>query len=340
MAQINICLFCCVMTERGDEHAAYIPGLLPTRIADFPALLHSKNPILDRTIEVFSWVPRAQYLVMASVYELEARVVEALKSIISFPIYAVGPLLPYFKLGDRSSVTTASDDLHYFRWLDSQPYGSVLYISFGSVVSVTSAQMDEIAAGLRDSGVGFLWVARGENSRLREMCGEKGLVVPWCNQLKVLSYYSVGGFWSHCGWNSTIEGLFSGLRFLTFPVALDQVPNSKAIVEDWKIGWRVSGDGVGAGGTLVMREEIARIVKRFMDSGSLEVKEMKKRARKVQEICRRAAAEGGSVESGINALIRNITQLPSRQILASKSVKHYEKDTLHLDHTKSRCNNN
>ncbi|RVW56908.1 UDP-glycosyltransferase 87A2 [Vitis vinifera] len=102
----------------------------------------------------------------------------------SFPIYPVGPVLPYFNIRDSSSVTTGSDNLNYFQWLDSQPCNSVLYVSFGSVYSVSSAQVDEIAAGLRDSGVRFLWVARGEASRGREVCGEMGLVVPWCNQLK------------------------------------------------------------------------------------------------------------------------------------------------------------
>ncbi|KAL6341444.1 hypothetical protein AAG906_032563 [Vitis piasezkii] len=299
------------ISERGDERVDYIPGLSPTRIADFPALLHHKNPILPRTREVLSWVPKAQYLVLASVYELEAQVIDTLKSIFSFPIYPTGPLIPYFKLGDRSSVATAADDLHYFQWLDSQPCCSVLYISFGSVASVSSAQMDEIAAGLRDSCVRFFWVARGATSRLREVCGETGLVVPWCNQLEVLSHSSIGGFWTHCGWNSTVEGLFSGLHFLTFPVGLDQVSNSKAIVEDWKTGWRVKRNQPAGAETLVTREETVGIVKRFMDSESIEVKEMKRRARKLQEICRQATGRGGSSESNINAFISEITQLPS-----------------------------
>ena len=41
--------------------------------------------------------------------------------------------------------------------------------------------MDEIASGLRNSGVGYLWVARGEALRLKENCGGKGIVVPWCD---------------------------------------------------------------------------------------------------------------------------------------------------------------
>ena len=293
------------MIERGDEIVDYIPGLSPTRIADFPALVHTKNPILPRTMEVFSWIPRSQYLLLPSVYELEPQAIDALKSIFPFPVYPVGPLMPCFKAAD---IFSGEDlHLHYFRWLDSQPSGSVLYVSFGSVVSVSSAQMDEIAAGLRDGGVRFLWAARGETSRLREACGGTGLVVPWCDQLKVLLHSSVGGFWTHCGWNSIVEGLFSGLPFLTFPVGIDQFSNSKAVVEDWKIGWRVKRDDQ----TLVRREEIAGIVRRFMDSESMEVVEMKRRARKFQEICRQATGKDGSSQSNINAFITDITALPN-----------------------------
>ena len=318
-------LHCCIEIERGDERVDYIPGLSSTLIADFPPLLHNHNPVLARILQAFSCLPRAHCLLLTSVYELEAQVIDALKSIFSSPIYPIGPVIPYYKLGDSSSVTTGSDNLNYLQWLDSQPCHSVLYISFGSVLSVSSAQTDEIAAGLRDSGVRFLWVARGEASRLREVCGEMGLVVPWCDQLKVLSHSSVGGFWTHCGWNSTVEGLFSGLPFLTFPIALDQFSNSRAAVEDWKIGWRVKRQaGVE---TLVLREEIAELLKRFMDLESHEGKEMRRRARKVQKICEEATANGGSSETNMDAFTREITQLllPSHEEIwtAYQSLLYY-----------------
>jgi hypothetical protein len=50
-------------------------------------------------------------------------------------------------------------------------------MSMGSFLSVSSAQIDEIATGLRDSGVRFLWVARDEIHRLKEICGHMRLVM-------------------------------------------------------------------------------------------------------------------------------------------------------------------
>ncbi|KAJ6345618.1 hypothetical protein OIU78_008305 [Salix suchowensis] len=103
------------------------------------------------------------------------------KAKLHLPIYLVGPAIPCFELKDSYGVTTSSGSINYFQWLDSQAPSSVLYVSLGNFFSISSKQMDEIASGLRNSGVGYLWVARGEALRLKENCGEKGIVVPWCD---------------------------------------------------------------------------------------------------------------------------------------------------------------
>uniref|UniRef100_A0A2N9FHT3 UDP-glycosyltransferases domain-containing protein n=1 Tax=Fagus sylvatica TaxID=28930 RepID=A0A2N9FHT3_FAGSY len=225
-------------------------------------------------------------------------------------IYTIGPTIPYFNLGENSSISSNHNDLNYLEWLDCQPRNSVLYISMGSFLSVSSAQMDEIAIGLRDSEVRFMWVARDETCRLKEVCGDMGLVVPWCDQLKVLSHSSIGGFWTHCGWSSTQEGMFCSVPLLTFPIAVDQNQNSKLIVEDWKIGWRVKQDVRGE--SLVTREEIARLIQKFMNLESDDVKEMRRRANELQQICQRAIAKKGSSETNINAFIKHLSKCDGR----------------------------
>ena len=130
-----------------------------------------------------------------------------------------------------------------------------------------------------------------------------GLVVQWCDQLKVLCHSSIGGFWTHCGWNSTLEAVFAGVPMLTFPIFWDQVPISKHIVEDWKIGWKVKKD-VG----VVTRGEISELVKRFMDNKSDEMIAMRQRAKELQKSSRRAIAKGGSSDANLDAFIRNISE--------------------------------
>ncbi|KAM5583094.1 hypothetical protein ABKV19_003153 [Rosa sericea] len=288
------------LSGNGNDRVDYIPGVSSTPIQDFPPEIQGKYPTILRVVlEAFSWVPKAQYLLFSSIYELETEVIDVLRSEFSLPVYTVGPLIPYFKANDHRS------NVDHSQWLDTQPCSSVLYISMGSFMSVSSAQMDEIAAGLHKSSVRFFWVARGETDRLREVSGCKGLVVPWCDQLSVLNHSCIGGFLTHCGWNSVKEGVSAGVPFLTFPLNIDQGMNSKAIVEDWKIGWRVKSTEAKID-HLVTSEEIAGLVKKFMDTEDGEGKDMRRRARNFQQIFHGAIAEGGSSESNISAFISDI----------------------------------
>ena len=288
------------MSAKSEEHVDYIPGISSIQLVNFPFDARNQQA-MQRILEVFSWVNKAQYLLLTSIYELESKVFDVLKAKFSFPVYAMGQIIPNFDFGEN----TNHNDNNYLHWLDCQPRSSVLYISMGSFLSVSIAQMDEIAVGLRDSGVRFFWVARDETNRLKELCGHIGLVVPWCNQLRVLSHSSVGGFLSHCGWGSTREGMLCGLPFLTFPIGFDQILNSKLIVEDWKTGWRVKQD-MGMD-NLVTRVEISSLVQKFMNLENDEAKDIRTRASEFQQMCQRAIAKGGSFETSINAFIQDLS---------------------------------
>ncbi|CAK7330435.1 unnamed protein product [Dovyalis caffra] len=296
------------LSERGEERVDYIPGIPPTRLVDFPTVFQgSGRKTLSRALEAVSLVSKAQYLLFTSVYDLEAQVIDALKPKFPFPVYSVGPTIPYFELKDHSSVISSNHNVPaYIEWLNCQPKGSVLYVSMGSFLSVSSSQLDEIAAGIHNSGVRFLWVSRGETTLFEDGCGNMGLVVPWCDQLRVLGHPAVGGFWTHCGWNSTLEAVFAGVPMLTSPIFWDQIPDSKIIVDDWKIGWRVKRE-VGSE-NLVTREEIAKLVKSFMDAENSEAKELRKRAKELQETCSAAIAKGGSSYTNLDSFIRDISQ--------------------------------
>ncbi|KAL0290365.1 UNVERIFIED_CONTAM: UDP-glycosyltransferase 87A2 [Sesamum radiatum] len=246
--------------QEKEQLVNYIPGVPSMRIVDLPTPFQNKGrEVLPRALEAINLA--LQYLT----------------SMLKHNAHKAG----------------------YMKWLDAQAVGSVLYISQGSFLSVSDAQLDEIIAGVRCTGIRFLWVGRGEHDGVEG----NGIVVPWCDQLKVLCHPSVGGFWSHCGWNSTKEGVFAGVPMLTFPIFWDQVTNSKMIVEDWKMGLRVKKDDE----SVVTRDEVARIVLRLMDSESEEGKERRRRAKEVRDMCRRACAVGGSSETDLLAFVRDIS---------------------------------
>ena len=119
----------------------------------------------------------------------------------------------------------------------------------------------------------------------------------------MLCYSSIGGFWTHCGWNSTLEAVFAGVPILIFPIFWDRVPISKHIVEDWKIGWKFKKD-VG----VVTRGEISELVKKIMDKKSDVMNAMRQRAKELQKSSRRAIAKGGPSDANLDASIRNISE--------------------------------
>ncbi|XP_026441456.1 UDP-glycosyltransferase 87A2-like [Papaver somniferum] len=258
--------------ECGDEVVDYIPGVSPIRLADMPLRLkRSSQHVLGWVKESVGATCRAKCLLFSTYHELEPQ-------------------------DDR-------DKTYYLKWLDLQPVNSVLYVSFGSFLSASSEQMKEILAGLRESGVRYLLVSRDADNK---MTNTRGFVVPWCDQLRVLCHSSVGGFWTHCGWNSTLEGVYAGVPMLTFPLFTDQTLNSKLIVDDWKIGMKVV-DEVGAK-RLIERSEIAIIVKKFMNlnGDDVESKEMRRRANEFKKSSRQALAKGGSSTTNLDDFMKNI----------------------------------
>ncbi|KAI4305401.1 hypothetical protein L6164_028769 [Bauhinia variegata] len=292
-----------------DGPKEQIPGISSAHLADLRTVLQENDlRVLQLALECISKVSRANYLLLTTVHDLESEAINHLKAIFPFPVYPIGPAIPYLGLAENHSASNDKNTLDHLNWLDSQSAGSVLYISLGSFLSVSSTQMDEIIEALNTSGVRYFWVARGEAARLNEKCNDRGLVVPWCDQLKVLTHSSVGGFWSHCGWNSTLEAVFAGVPMLTFPLFLDQVPNSTQIVKEWKNGRRVERSESELGKEiLVTKEEIAVLVGRFMDAESIEVKEMRERARELKGICHQAIVKGGSSDMNLHAFIRDIS---------------------------------
>ncbi|KAJ6302006.1 hypothetical protein OIU77_016166 [Salix suchowensis] len=90
----------------------------------------------------------------------------------------------------------------WIKWLDQklQQGRSVLYVAFGSQVDISPQQLKEIAIGLKESSVNFLWVTRakelelGGESELEERIGDRGIVVrEWVDQREILMHQSWEG---------------------------------------------------------------------------------------------------------------------------------------------------
>ncbi|PQQ19775.1 UDP-glycosyltransferase 73C1 [Prunus yedoensis var. nudiflora] len=143
------------------------------------------------------------------------------------------------------------DELHCFKWLDSWAPASVIYVCFGSMCNLSSEQWIEIGLALEASNKPFIWVVRGcsgiqelekwiTESGFEERNRARSLVIHgWAPQTLILSHPAVGGFLTHCGWNSTLEGICAGVPLLTWPLHGDQFINEKLVEQILKISVRV-----------------------------------------------------------------------------------------------------
>ncbi|KAK4274855.1 hypothetical protein QN277_018023 [Acacia crassicarpa] len=285
-----------------EKEAEYIQGTEPINLRK---LVHEKElGLLKRALDCVPAVAKTDYLLINTIEELEAEQINYLKEKFPFRVYPVGPAIPFTEVEPPSdSSATATDLDHIIKWLDCQPKLSVLYISMGSLFSMSRPQMEELASALKTSGVRFLWACRSEAEWVKHKCGDKGLVVPWCEQLKVLSHSSIACFWSHGGWNSTVEACFAGVPILGFPFFLDQFSNCRQITEEWKNGWKVGGE---RSEKLLRKEEIMELIKTLMEVESGEGREKRDKARQVKMLFGKAIAEGGSLDKNLSAFVEDI----------------------------------
>nr|BBK15470.1 UDP-glycosyltransferase [Polygala tenuifolia] len=208
------------------------------------------------------------------------------------PQYILGP---YMKLFPSTTSSLLQHDRSCITWLDEQSPNSVLYVSFGSIVQIQQREFLEVAWGLVNSGQTFLWVIR-QNAIIGaewheilpdnfiENLGGRGKIVGWCPQQEVLAHPAVGGFWSHCGWNSTLEGISLGVPFLCTPMQGDQFVDSRYVSDVYKAGVHLEGK--------FERTEIARAVQRLLVEK--EGDEMRKRAKDLKEKIEFEMKPGGS----------------------------------------------
>lgn len=230
-----------------------------------------------------------------------------------WPGKLIGPTVPSAYLDGRIEGDTAygaslwnplSDEC--IKWLEKKPNRSVVYVSFGSMISLTSDQMEEIAWGLKKSDFHFIWVVRdSENGKLpleltKEEKNNKGLIVSWCNQLEMLAHRAVGCFVTHCGWNSTLEGLCLGVPMVGVPKWSDQLTDAKFIEEIWGIGVRAKEDERG----IVARDEIVRCLRQVMEGKTSD--EIRRNASKWRGLAKEAVSAGGSSDKCIDEFVEHL----------------------------------
>ncbi|XP_023732381.1 UDP-glycosyltransferase 83A1 [Lactuca sativa] len=225
-----------------------------------------------------------------------------------FPqLLPIGPLLASNRRADQVGHFWQEDST-CLAWLDQQPPCTVIYVAFGSFTIFNQTQFEELALGLELSNRPFLWVVRQGMTKettaaypdgFLERVGSRGRIVSWAPQQKVLAHPSVACFVSHCGWNSTLEGVTNGLPFLCWPYFADQFQNEIYICDIWKIGLGFEKDEAG----IIRRGEIKGKVEQLLGDNTFRTKAMD-----IKEKVTSSITEGGCSHKNLSNFIEWIKE--------------------------------
>nr|CAB3456156.1 unnamed protein product [Digitaria exilis] len=242
-------------------------------------------------------------VILNTFQDLENSDIQKISNGLGVPLYTVGPL---HKISSGTESSLLEQDQTCLNWLDTQEADSVLYVSLGSLASMDEKEMLETAWGLANSQMPFLWVIRHnmvKSSRqvslpegFEEATNGRGMVVPWAPQKEVLGHRAIGGFWTHNGWNSTLESICEGVPMLCRPQFADQMINMRYVQEVWKIGFELEGE--------LERGKIEIAITKLLCSE--EGRQMRQRAKDLRDKAVTCIEEEGSSKSAVDLLLKRI----------------------------------
>ncbi|XP_010514997.2 PREDICTED: UDP-glycosyltransferase 76E4-like [Camelina sativa] len=315
---------CCYVLSKIDAKKFLIdmkdPELPNKVVEDLHPLTYKDLPTsgfgpLERYLELTREVVNnrtASAVIINTVTCLESSSLTRLQQEIRIPVYPLGPL--YIR-ASSAGPSLKEEDRSCMEWLNKQKTRSVIYISLGSLFQMETKEVLEMAWGLSSSNQPFLWVIRPGSiagfewieslpKEVIKMVSERGYIVKWAPQIEVLGHPAVGGFWSHCGWNSILESTGEGVPMICRPFQGEQKLNAMYVESVWRIGIQVGGE--------VERGSVERAVKRLMDE---EGADMRERALELKEKLKSSVRSGGSSYNAFGELVEYLKQ-------SEKDAKH------------------
>lgn len=298
-----------------SDHELLIPGIInPVPACVLPSPLFSKDGGHATFVKLAQRFKDVNGIIVNTFSELEPYAVNAFSGDLNPPLYIVGPVLHL-----KSQPNPDLDEAQYrkiFQWLDDLAESSVVFLCFGSFGSFDAAQVKEIAIGLERSGYNFLWSLRVSSPKdevsaskyvtnhgvfpegFLERIKGRGMICGWVPQVEILAHKAIGGFVSHCGWNSFLESLWYGVPIATWPIYAEQQLNAFRMVKEMGLAVELRLDYV-VGSDHVMAGDIENAVRCLMDGDS----KIRKKVKEMAEISRKSLMEGGSSFNSIGQFI-------------------------------------
>ncbi|KAJ9146731.1 hypothetical protein P3X46_028962 [Hevea brasiliensis] len=293
-----------LLDSMAEEFSTELQSL---KLKELHASIKTEYPpdaVLELRAIITSAIKDSSAIIINTMSYLEREALTKIQDIFNASIFPVGP---FHKLAPTVSNSLLQEDRSCISWLDKQAPKSVLYVSFGSIVSMTEDELLEVAWGLANSELPFLWVLRPGLVRgsdlleplpeiFKKRVEERGCIVEWAPQQDLLAHSAVGGFWTHCGWNSTLESICEGVPMLCRPFFGDQFLNVRYVCHLWRVGLELEE---------LEREKIVKAIRKLMVDG--EGEEVRQRAVEFKEKAKLCQIEGGSSYCSLNDLAEHIS---------------------------------
>ncbi|KAI9121405.1 hypothetical protein K1719_008438 [Acacia pycnantha] len=297
-----------------DTKMDWLSGMKNMRLRDLPSYFTSLDPhdylMLTFSVNELKTATSADAIIFNTFSELESEALDTLSSIFP-PLYTIGPVplllneIPQNQALDCIGSNMWKEEAHCIQWLESQKSRSVVYVNFGSVTVMSAEQVHEFAWGLANNKKPFLWIIRPDlvdggstilSPEFISETKERGLIASWCEQEKVLNHPAIGGFLTHCGWNSMMESICAGVPMACWPFYGDQQTNCRYACTEWGIGLDIDNN--------VKREEVEKLVNELVE-GDIG-KEMRHKVIEWQKISKQATKSGGSSCISLDKLINHV----------------------------------
>ncbi|XP_031258416.1 UDP-glycosyltransferase 83A1-like [Pistacia vera] len=289
------------LTNEKIQISPELPAMIPSEfIWSCPGDPIRQNIIFRYVEYANKAVKNSNWLLCNSFYELDSSICDLIPNLLP-----IGPLLSINHPG-KPTGNFWPEDSTCLHWLDKQPAQSVIYVAFGSIAIFNQCQFEELALGLELSGQPFLWVVRSDlmdGSIIKypegflDRVASRGKITEWAPQEKVLAHSSIACFVSHCGWNSTMEGLSMGVPFLCWRYFADQFLVKSYICEVWKAGLGLNIETNG----IISSHEIRRKLDKLLCDGGI-----RDNVTQLKEMARKSGSEGGSSMNNFEIFIKQL----------------------------------
>nr|KYP35537.1 Cytokinin-N-glucosyltransferase 1 [Cajanus cajan] len=254
-----------------------VPELEPLGFKDLPML---NSHVMQQQIAKTLAVRPSLGVIYNTVNCLEGKSLHRLHELYKVNVFPIGPL--HMIAEDSSSSSCVEEDYSCIGWLNNQATKSVFKQKFLWVIR--PGTINDVSEWLESLP-----------KEVKVAIEERGCIVKWAPQREVLAHQGVGGFWSHCGWNSTLESLCEGVPIMCQPHFGDQGVNARLLSRVWKVGLEWSN--------VIERNEVERAVRRLMVNE--EGKEMAQRAFKLKNEIKLAVKAGSSYDA-LNGMVDSI----------------------------------